>query len=432
MRVNLIRPPNPSSIDDMLDEPLGLLYLGAALRNNGYDVQIVDLAIGGHWDVREADVYGIQLFTPTAHIGIKIAQNIKQRYPYALVVAGGPHVSAVEDELLVFDMVIKGEGDFEFPFQLRDDGNRKLLPRTIRSGIIEDLDSIAFPARDMVDMMAYHRKVDGQRCFGIVGSRGCPHQCTFCDRSLFGNKIRFRSIDNIVEEIKQVIDKYGVRHFEFFDDMFPGTKARLNEFCEKTDGLDLVFRCNARADITDFNYYSMLKRAGCNMLYFGIESGVQEILDLMKKGTTVEKNLQVIKTAQNAGLRVGGYFILGFPGETPHTIEKTLEFIDKSELDQAQFYMFIPLPGSEVYNDIDKYGARLLTADYSEFYHVAGVDGHGGRVIETDWLSADEMQEQMQKVRAYLKRRGSGGGLQDYYKEKLKYRELPDHLYPIF
>lgn len=428
MRVNLIRPPNPASIDDMLDEPLGLLYLGATLRLAGYDVRITDLAMGGSWDTGEAEVYCIQLFTPTAHLGIQIAREIRQKYPGALIVAGGPHVSAVDKGLDAFDSVMKGEGEIELPYWLKE----PMMPAIIESAKIDDLDSLPFPARDMVDMMAYHRKVDNHRCFGIIGSRGCPHHCVFCDRSLFGSKIRFRSIGNIVDEIKHVIDKYGVRHFEFFDDMFPGTKARLEEFCDKTEGLELVFRCNARADIADFNYYSMLKRAGCNMLYFGIESGVQEILDLMKKGTTVEKNLQVIKTAQDAGLKVGGYFILGFPGETPHTIEQTLKFVEKSGLDQAQFYMFIPLPGSEVYKNLDKYGARLLTTDYSEYYHVAGTDGHGGRVVETDWLSADEMQEQMQMVRAYLRGRGSSGGLQDYYKEKLKYRELPEHLFPAF
>ena len=422
MLVDLIRPPNPTSIDDLLDEPLGLLYLAASLRDAKIDVRVTDLAGETDWDIKKADIYGIQLFTPTAHIGSRIAKHIKAKYPEAVTVAGGPHVSACK--VSGFDTCICGEGDYAFPgFVMSFQRGHKCFPR-YESMPIDELDFLPFPARDLVDMMSYHRKVDGHRCFGIIGSRGCHHKCTFCDRSLFGNVVRYRSIKNIVAELKQVIDTYGVRHFEFFDDMFPGSKARAQEFYSETKGMGLSFRCNARADSSDIEYYSLLKASGCSMIYFGIESGVQEMLNLMKKGTTVGKNLLAIKAAQDAGLKVGGYFILGFPGETRQTIEKTMEFIEKSGIDQAQFYMFIPLPGSEVYKNLDKYGAKLLTTDYSEYYHVAGEDGHGGRVIETPWLSADDMQEEMQRVRKFLRERGSKGGMQDYYKGKLKYKEV--------
>lgn len=428
MLVDLIRPPNPGSIDDLLDEPLGLLYLGASLRNAGFEVRVTDLAgeksWPACWDIKEADMYGVQLFTPTAHLGIQAAKLIKKKYPWALVVAGGPHVSACADSdgMTAFDIVVQGEGEGALvTIAEAYKSHWKNFPSYLPSPI-EDLDAVHFPARDLVDMNAYHRKVDGHRCFGIVGSRGCPHKCLFCDRSLFGNTVRFRSIENIVLEIQHVVSKYGVRHFEFFDDMFPGNKKRAKEFCERTKGLGLSFRCNSRADKTDPEYYSLMKQAGCDMLYLGIESGVQELLDLMKKGTTVEKNIEVIKIAQDAGLKVGGYFILGFPGETHHTITQTMAFVERSGLDQAQFYMFIPLPGSEVYRDLDKYSGKLLTNDYSEYYHVAGSDGHGGRVIETPWLNADQMQEEMQRVRAYLRERGSRGEMQDYYKKELKYK----------
>lgn len=419
MLVDLIRPPNPNSIDDLLDEPLGLLYLGASLRDAGYDVRVTDLAGEEVWLLKEADVYGIQLWTPTAHIGIEIAKEIKRLYPWTLTIAGGPHVSACSTGagMNVFDIIVKGEGEIVLPYLLglyeeRFTGHTSVY----KFDPINNLDSITFPARDLVDMNKYHRKVDGHRCYGIIGSRGCPYKCTFCDRSLFGDKVRYRSIENIVEEIKQT----GVRHFEFFDDMFPGNIRRAEEFYEQTKGMNLNFRCNARSDSP--NYYKLLKDSGCSMVYFGIESGSQKLLDLMKKGTTVGKNFQAIKKAQDAGLKIGGYFILGFPGETHDTINESIEFVDKSGLDQVQFYMFIPLPGSEVYRELDKYGAKLLTKDYSEYYHVAGEDGHGGRVVETEWLSADDMQEEMRRVRKFLRERGSKGGMQDYYKEKLKYK----------
>ncbi len=424
MLVNLIRPPNPYSIDDLLDEPLGLLYLGASLIEAGHEVVITDLA--GRTDhikylyVKEADVFGVQLWTPTAHLGIEIAKTIKRLYPWALTVAGGPHVSACATGkgMRAFDVVVKGEGEEVFPWVIEkyekrtDNRGSFLFPHAI-----QELDDISFPARHLVNMNKYNRKVDGHRAYGIIGSRGCSFSCRFCDRSLFGDKIRFRSIKNIVAEIKQC----GVKHFEFFDDMFPGNMKRAREFYEQTKGMNLNFRCNLRTDSPD--YYKIMKGAGCSMVYFGIESGSQKLLDLMKKGTTVEKNYKAIHKAHDAGLKVGGYFILGYPGETTKTIDMSMEFIEKSGIDQAQFYMFVPLPGSEICQNLDKYGATLLTEDYSEYYHVAGKDGHGGRVIETKWLSADDMQNEMQRVRRFLRERGSKGGMQDYYKDKLKYEE---------
>ena len=323
---------------------------------------------------------------------------------------------ATGEKMNVFDYVLKGEGEETFEQIIYEYKNRYIQgTRSMCWGVPPNLDQIPFPARDLVDMDNYHRKVDGHRAYGIIGSRGCPHKCMFCDRSLFGDKVRFRSIENIVEEIKQC----DVKHFEFFDDMFPGSTARAKLFYEQTKGMNLNFRCNARTDSPD--YYDLLKESGCSMVYFGIESGSQKLLDLMNKGTTVEKNHEAIKKARDAGLMVGGYFILGYPGETTETIDESIDFIERSGIDQAQFYMFVPLPGSEIYRDLDKYGAKLLTTDYSEYYHVAGKDGHGGRVIETKWLSADDMQTEMQRVRKFLRERGSKGGMQDYYKGELKY-----------
>ncbi len=413
MLVNLIRVPDPTSIDDHLDEPLGLLYLGAALRQVGFDVKVTD------GDFVEADVYGIQLYTSTAHRGIRIAKHIKQLYPWALTVAGGAHPTAVQEGLTVFDIVIRGEGEISFPMVVNYYNGHFELQSLYHSSM-HDLDSIPFPARDLVDIMSYHRKVDGHRCFGIIGQRGCGYKCTFCDRSLFGNKARYRSIGNIVEEIQQCIDTYGVRHYEFFDDIPFPTVKRIKEFQEKTKGMNLEYRCNSRPD-TKKNIFKLMEKTGCKMVCFGIESGVQFLLDKMQKGTTVKENLKAIHMAKEEGLDTMGYFILGFPGETKDTIKQTMEFVDKSELDQAQFYTFIPLPGCEAYIKLEEYGAKLISTDYSDYYHVTGSDGHGGKTIDTPSLSADELQEEMQKVRKWLRERKSKGEMQDYYKEKLGY-----------
>lgn len=426
--IDLIRVPDPTSIDDKLDEPLGLLYLSAVLRRAGYSVRITNLA--GHtadsWkqEIKPADMYGIQLFTPTSHHGINIAKFIKQKFPGKFLMCGGPHPTAVpaDPRLNIFDTIVIGEGEKVILQIVKDYESGKRPAKIIKGEAIEDLDSLPLPAWDLVDMMSFHRKIDGQRCFNILGSRGCCYQCAFCDRSLFGSKVRFRSIDNVVGEIKEIIKRYGVRHFDFVDDMFTVNKARLKEFVEKTRGLNLKYRCFGRADVHDVEIYKMLKESGCIMICFGIESGNQKMLDRMKKGTSVVQNLKAIKIAKDAGIHTTGFFIAGFPGETKQTIEESKDFVELSGLDQAQFYTFIPLPGNEVAKNPEKFGIKRMSKDYSQYFHVTGTEGLGGKTVDTEWLSADELEAEVRKIRVWLKNRVVRGNVQDYYKEKLGYK----------
>jgi radical SAM superfamily enzyme YgiQ (UPF0313 family) len=429
MLIDLIRVPDPSAIDDLLDEPLGLMYLASCLKEKGYDVRITNLA--GHsfesWksEIKESDLYGIQLYTPTAKIGIDIARFIKKNLPGRPVICGGAHPSALpeSDELAIFDNVVAGEGEISIVDIANAYRKKERIPRIIRSDFIKDLDSIPLPAWDMVDIMRFRRKVDGKRCFGIVGSRGCSFRCAFCDQAIMGNKVRFRSIDNIIYEIKEIIDVYGVRHFEFFDDMFSVKKSRLIEFKEKVKLFNIGYRCNGRTDILTKDTYELLRDSGCKVVCFGIESGSQKILDRMNKKNSVENNYKAVKIAQESGLNVIGYFMIGFPGETVETINESIEFIERSNIDQAQFYTFVPLPGCDVYRYPEKYDAKIISHDFSDYYLVTGTEGLGGETIETDLLRADELKNQMKRIRRFLKERGFKGQAQDYYKDRLGYKE---------
>lgn len=428
MLIDLIRVPDPTCIDDLSDEPLGLLYLASCLREKDYDVRITNLA--GHTfesskaQIKEADLYGIQLYTPTSKIGIDIARLIKEKFPGRPVICGGAHPSALPDseELEVFDNVVVGEGEISIIRIADAYRDKKPIQRTTRSDFIKNLDSIPLPAWELLDMMDFHRKVDGHRCFGIMGSRGCTFHCAFCDQAIMGDKVRFRSIDNIVYEIKKAINIYGVRHFEFFDDMFTLRKSRLIEFKEKIKGLNVSYRCNGRTDILDKEIYGLLRDSGCKAVCFGIESGSQKILDRMNKRNTVENNYKAIKVAQESGLIVIGYFMIGFPGESIGTINESIEFVKKSDIDQAQFYTFVPLPGCDVYKHPEKYGVRITSNDFSDYYLVTGTEGLGGKTVETDTLSADELENQMRRIRKFLKERGFRGKTQDYYTDKLQYK----------
>ncbi|MDD5699633.1 MAG: radical SAM protein [Candidatus Nanoarchaeia archaeon] len=429
MLVNLIRPPDPTSLDDMLDEPLGLLYLAASLMEKGHEAKITNLACRtrSDWesDIPEADLYGIQLYTPTANNGVDIARFVKEKFGKPIV-GGGAHPTAIiasseETELRnllsVFDHLVAGEGENVLP-QIADAyRNGETPPQIMTSEQIADLDSIPLPARNLVDMMSFNRKVDGERSFGIVGSRGCSYKCSFCDHSLFGEKVRFRSIDEIVGEIKGIISGYGVRHLEFFDDMFTVSRKRLREFRDKTKGLHLSYRCNGRSDILSKDTYDLVAESGGKVICFGIESGSQRMLDLMNKRTTVEDNFKAIKIAQSAGLIAMGYFLIGFPGETKETIQETKRFIEESGIDQAQAYTFIPLPGTEIYRHPEKFGIIRMHKDYSDYFQVTGADGRGGKVVDTEYLTAAELQEEVMGVRKFLREHTWRGKVQDYYKK---------------
>ncbi len=430
MLVDLIRVPDITCIDDFLDEPLGLMYLASCLREKDYDVRITNLA--GHSfescksKIKEADLYGIQLYTPTSKMGLDIAKFIKENFPEKPVICGGAHPSALPElkELEIFDNVVVRESEISIVKIADAYRNKKQIPRIIESDFIKDLDSIPLPAWDLVDMLKFHRKVDGQRCFGIIGSRGCTFHCAFCDQAIMGDRVRFRSVDNIVYEIKEAINKYGIRHFEFFDDMFTIRKSRLIEFKEKTKELNISYRCNSRTDVPEpEETYKLLKESGCKVVSFGIESGSQKILDRMNKQNTVENNYKAIKMAQEAGIIAMGYFMIGFPGETIKTINESIEFVEKSNMDQAQFYTFVPLPGCDVYKHPEKYGVKIISHNFSDYYLVTGKEGLGGKTIETESLSADELENQMRKVRKFLKERGFRGETQDYY-SKLKYKKI--------
>jgi radical SAM superfamily enzyme YgiQ (UPF0313 family) len=427
MLIDLIRVPDPNCIDDLLDEPLGLLYLGTCLKENGYQVRITNLA--GHttesWksEIKPADLYGIQLYTPTVNIGIEIAHFIKNKFPEKPVICGGAHVSALPEskELYIFDHIVIGEGEKSISFIADAYKDKRPVSRIIKSSFIEDLDSIPFPDRSLIDMNIFHRKVEGHRCFGIIGSRGCCYKCAFCDRSLFGEKIRVRSVDNIVSEIKNNIQKYSIRHFEFFDDILFPERNALIKFKNSVKDLNIIYRCNCRADMLTEERCKLLYESGCRTLCFGIESGSQKILNAMRKNITVEKNLKAIKMAQKYNLIVIGYFILGFPGETKQTIQESVDFINVSDIDQAQFYTFIPLPGCEVYRYPENFGVKTISNDFSQYYLITGNDGRGGMAMDTETLSSEDLQNELKSIRKFLKGRCSKGHVQDYYINKLKY-----------
>jgi radical SAM superfamily enzyme YgiQ (UPF0313 family) len=369
--------------------PLGLAILASVARSSGLDVRIIDAACLG-LSYQEAadeilkespDLLGITAVTISIHNAARVAKLVKESKTDFPIVLGGAHLTAIPFETMKkfpsFDLGVVGEGE-ETLKELLDalksghdlNGVPGLILRdndqlvsTGRRPYIKDLDEVPLPAWDLLPYLPkyYRPPLHGVKHFpatSIVTSRGCPNQCTFCDRSLFGNRLREFSAEYVLKMIKYLHFNYGIRDLLIDDDNFVVFRRRLEKLTEllKKENLSLSWSCNARVDLVNPRMLKLMKEAGCWQISYGIESGSQKILDLVKKSITLERIEQALRWTREAGIKSKGFFMLGYPTETVETMQETIDFACKLPLDDAQFAMFTPLPGTEVSMDILKYG----------------------------------------------------------------------------
>ena len=364
---------------------LGLLSLGAVLLKSGHRVKIVESASLGLSFSRTIDeiiqarpaYVGLSCTTASVENAAKIAWAVKEKSPGTRVLAGGPHITSLPEETFRrfpdFDFGILGEGEPALvdllaalegrknPDQVenavfRREGEIRVNPRR---RFIESLDTIPFPAFDLLADFprAYRAPFLNYRkgpAAPLISSRGCPQACTFCDRSVFGNRYRYFSEDYLWELISLLRRQYGIRHLVFTDDQFAAFRPRLVRLCEKLagGGLDIQWNCDARVDSVDPDVLRLMKSAGCWMISYGIESGSQKILDRIQKGINLEQVEQAVRWTREAGIRAKGLFMIGYAEETEETLEQTLDFIGRSPLDEINLSFLTPYPGTEIYRQV--------------------------------------------------------------------------------
>lgn len=358
--------------------PLGLAYIAAYLEKHGYKVDIfdgmVEAASPEEIAVRASayDFVGITSITFQVILAYQVLEEIRRNNPYLPIVIGGPHVSCLPLEPLekgLADFSVVGEGEqamleilrayengssfFSIPgVAFRKDG--KIYPPS-GSGITKDLNSLPFPARHLLPMKRYRASAVRTRRFpalSMITSRGCPMRCTFCFNQLpYRQQVRFLSAENIVSEMTQLISEYGAKEIHFWDDNFLVNKNRINEFFDIMNSrkLRISFDCEGTINSFDPEVLKKMKKIGCYSVSYGIETGTQRMLDLMKKQTTLDKIRRVVKETKSLGLDVRGYFLFGFPTETKDEILETIDFARELKLTDATFSLLIPLPGTEIY-----------------------------------------------------------------------------------
>jgi len=369
--------------------PTGLCYLAAFLRNKNYDVDIID-AEALHWDIdqttkavfeKKPDLVGLScktLWVVSAH---NVAKALKKEQPDLRVIGGGHHVTSLPEKSLkefpYFDAIIMGEGELTlFDYIQASNNGRDLstvnglayrygdnvLVNPRREELL-DINSLPKPAFDLLPNLStyyFPSLINARRlpAFPLITSRGCPFQCAFCDRSVFKNKTRIPTAEYTFSIIEDLYKNYDMRHLLFDDDNILINKKIFYHLLAliKNAGLDISFTCQSRVNTIDDEMLKALKSAGCWQLMFGIESGSQKMLDAMKKGITLQQIRNAISKTRRVGIKTYGMFMIGFPGETEETLKETEEFIKTLKLDDMACFLFTPLPGSEIYDNINKYG----------------------------------------------------------------------------
>lgn len=367
---------------EMLFPPLGLAALAAQLRGLGVETRVFDCTFGTFEQLgRELSEYrpgivGVSSMVSLTRNTLRIAEMVRASLPGSLLVAGGPLPTVFPRRYTRhFDAVFRGEADVSFPRFCLDYFERGALPGTLGelplstySGLFVDCDGLkvdnpavhhpeselaTFPVPDRSDFdhAAYQRewlRKTGSRPTSIIATLGCPYGCEFCSKPIFGNVVRRRSLDAVFAEIEE-IRRLGYDGLWIADDTLTLSPPYLQEFCRRITGMGLRWSCLSRANGIDEATARMMKEAGCRRVYLGLESGSQATLDLMKKQVTVEEGVRAARLYRDAGIEVAAFFIVGYPGETEASIEKTFALALTLPLDEISFNVPLPLPGSELW-----------------------------------------------------------------------------------
>ena len=386
--------------------PLGLMYLASHLRaaQPDHKIELVDLrchrdpysVLRGRLESWKPDVVAISVLTCEAASLHKTAAMAKELVPGTQVIVGGPHISActgdVADDLNV-DLMVIGEGEAPFTELIGklSAGEEPVgVPGTAwRTGtgmeqgppveLIADLDSIPFPAWDIVDISVYAKmgragNVRRGRYLPIFTSRGCPFQCYYC-HNVFGKKFRARSAENVVEEIRQIVEKYGITDLEIYDDIFNLDLERAKSIChmllDLNLGLSLSFPNGVRADRLDREIVDLLARVGTTNLAVAVETASPELQKKIGKNLDTARVKEAITWADQAGIVTNGYFMLGFPGETADQVRQTIEYAEKTDLFFASFFIVTPYPGTPLW-DQTMSAEATSSLDFSDYNYLSG------------------------------------------------------------
>ncbi|MCW5983483.1 MAG: radical SAM protein [Bryobacteraceae bacterium] len=417
----LIQPPLRFGVEtktSYIEPPLGLAYVAACLLEGGRQTAILDmpmdeLPVKAVLDRIAGGVDWIGLTCTTLNYGSarSVARAVKARFPTVPVVLGGPHATFTAEQILsepdpVFDVVVQGEAEnivlpLDQAFESRQwrtlisdiAGVCCRLDGVVRSGgrtaYVGDLDALPFPARQLLPMSKYAAY---QPHTPIITSRGCPFHCAFCSAGqMHGQTFRARSAENVVDEVERVVRVYGFSTIHFSDDTFSMNSRRVRQICQimRARGIKCRWLCETRAETLTAELLQDMAAAGCFLVTMGVESGCQKLNDRSGRRSHVGHVRKAVQMCREAGIESRIGFVIGLPGETADTLERSLEFALDVRADHVAFGILTPYPGTDIARFPEAYGVRILSRDYDNYRHDSAnvqVGELGPEDLEQAWL----------------------------------------------
>ena len=426
MKISLINLPSPALAEPWTNFPLGLGYVAASLEKRKYDVFLQDLSMpeseGKPWYESfdfNATIFGLSITTPQVNYAVHLARIIKEKKPDAIVVAGGPHTLVGKEDFLKdenFDTVVVEEGEFSFYELVRHYELYGQVEQVYWNPPIKLLDDVPFPARHLFPNFIKNSRNTKQLLKGdytpggqttVIASRGCPYQCSFC--APHSRRVRFRSTDNVIAELRHIIDRYGIKQYKWQDDTFTLNRKWVIELCEKmTRQLPKIYqRAHTRVNVFDEEMAQAMRSAGFKFLCFGIESFSQKVLDINNKAITVDMVENSLKIAKKFGFKTVGFLIFGMPGEDPQTVGETQAGIlrNKRYLDYLNLATMVPLIGTPVYNDPDAFNCKIIDKDFDKFW-IVDHDRSDEVLVVTSGVAVETMKKLKREMYQFMRDEG--------------------------
>ena len=376
--------------------PLGLALLGAILREKKYDVYCIDTTVDYTSDdelkekLKKDNPYivGVSILSPMIDAARKKIKLIRETLPKAMIIAGGAHITYYPKEAFDhfpgIDIAFFGEAERSFP-KLLEELKKENPDLSKVKGIvykkdsqvvqnpaepfIENLDELPMPARDMFPIHKYKPSVTRYKQLpstSMYTSRGCPYRCAFCTQT-FGKKVRVRSAEKILEEMMECRNKWGIKDFEFFDDSIAIHRPNLEKLCKLLieSPVKFTWSCQMRVIQVDEKILLLMKKAGCWNIRFGLESGVQRLLDYITKDQTIGEMTKAVNLCDKVGIIAYGGFIIGLPTETIEESWQTINYALSLPLSHCNFAIYEPRPNTRLFKMAQEEGFEIEDVAYS-------------------------------------------------------------------
>ena len=413
MKIILIHLPLPRLINPNAQTPIGIMYLASIIRKK-HEVEIKNYASKmtheAIADLPEADFYGITATLTQLPQVNRFCYLIKEKYRHAVIGVGGPGTNLPEYiNWDVVDTICIGEGE-EVILKMLEDIKNSSLQRQYRGLEVQDLDSLPYPARNLLDFdkspFAFTNNTPIST--GIITSRGCPFSCDFCASPKFNIRMRYRSAKSVYDEFKYIRDKYGIKQFRVIDDIFTLNKSRVLEICEMLKELDISYRVMGRVDTFDADIAKALHSSGCKEVELGVENFDDVVLKLLNKRISAADSVKALQIANDCGLNSRILMMIRTPGQSQKTVPTNITFLQKVPFHMIACGYFIPIPGSKIWYNPEAYGIEIIDRNI-EHYDFLPKNRFGEKprdIFKIKGREIEEVHKETEEFFVYLRETG--------------------------